>query len=95
MCPEAAKLILSIKLFIIKLILGGIRLILILVEMALMKPIDLKEKTLDAPLICNTAHLFYVQKTFNSAHFKAYFKHYKTLFGIRMHKMHLLAARWH
>ncbi|CAH0407509.1 unnamed protein product [Chilo suppressalis] len=33
--------------------------------MALMKPIDLKEKTLDAPLICNTAHLFYVQKTFN------------------------------
>jgi hypothetical protein len=79
MCPEAAKLILSIKLFIIKLILGGIRLILILVEMALMKPIDLKEKTLDAPLICNTAHLFYVQKNFSSPHFKAYFKYYKTL----------------
>ena len=46
MCPEAAKLILSIKLFIIKLILGGIRLILILVKMALMKPIDLKEKNI-------------------------------------------------
>ncbi|RVE48908.1 hypothetical protein evm_006478 [Chilo suppressalis] len=50
---------------------------------AQVKPIDLKEKTLDAPVICNTAHLFYVQKTFNSAHFKAYFKHYKTLLCIK------------
>lgn len=46
MCAKVAKLLESIKLFILKLTLDGIRLILILVEMALMKTIGLKEKTI-------------------------------------------------
>lgn len=53
------------------------------------------KKKLDVPLFFIVTHSIYVQKTFNTAHFKDYFKHYKKVSHCHMDKMHPLYARWH